>query len=126
MSVSMTINQGTPSQIDGIPWTQGMNVQTAMERAYGVTRYIFWLQYFGTSLGYAVVNLNGVAQQPGNGMYWFLYINGNEATAGIDSVILDDGDQIGWQFNHYSELTDDDAKDRAHSFYTARKSHGEL
>lgn len=111
MSITMTLslNGSQISQIDNIPFTANMNVQQAMEAAYGLTpghTYNFSLQYFGTALGYEVVTLDSIANQagsdPGSYIFWALYINGQFSPTGIDETILNDGDQIGWDYQSYS------------------------
>lgn len=111
MSITMTLSlSGSQiSEIDNIPYTLNMNVQQAMEAAYGLTpghTYNFSLQYFGTSLGYEVVTLDSIANQagsdPGAYIFWALYINGQLPPTGIDETTLNDGDQIGWNYQPYS------------------------
>lgn len=111
MSITMTLslNGNEISQVDNIPFTAGMNIQQAMEAAYGLTpghSYNFSLQYFGTELGYEVVTLDSIANQigsdPNSYLFWALYINGTFSPTGIDSTVLQDGDQIGWDFEGFS------------------------
>lgn len=111
MSITMTLslNGNEISQVNNIPFTAGMNIQQAMEAAYGLTpghSYNFSLQYFGTELGYEVVTLDSIANQigsdPNSYLFWALYINGTFSPTGIDSTVLQDGDQIGWDFEGFS------------------------
>lgn len=100
-SVTLTIsNEG--KTISGIPWTSGMNVQTAMERAYDIPPGIeFALQYYGSSFGYLVLMVDGKFDTSTD--YWFLYVNGVLSPNGIDSTILDDGDVVELKYQEYSE-----------------------
>jgi len=112
MAISLTIQGGTT--INGIPYTNQMNVQNAIEKAYdiytnppNIPPLSFAIEYYGTYngsyLGYMVTQLDGTAQQ--GSMYWALYINGVVAANGIDETILNDGDQISFQYQSYSEQT---------------------
>lgn len=87
-----------------------MNVQQAMEAAYSLTpghTYNFSLQYFGAGLGYEVVTLDSIANQVGSDhgayVFWALNVNGQFSPTGIDETILNDGDQISWDYQSYSE-----------------------
>ena len=102
-SVTITI-EPEGKTIAGIPWTSGMNVQQAMERAYSVPPGLeFALQYYGASLGYAVIMIDGTFNA-GN-EYWFLYVNGILSSTGIDETILNDGDVVGFVYEAYNEST---------------------
>lgn len=109
-TVTLTISDGTV--MNNIPWTQGMNVQSALEAAYNISvnpptpsPLSYWIEYFGTSsgvyLGYLVTMVDGITQM-GN-MYWFVYVNQVSATSGIDSTTLNAGDQILLKYEPYSE-----------------------
>ena len=88
--------------ISAIPWTQGMNVQQAMERAYELSpRLSFALQYYGSNQGYKVIMVDGVADQSNS--YWFLYINGGLSQGGIDTTQLNPSDVITLTYQPYSE-----------------------
>lgn len=107
MSVSITISVfGTVArQLPGIPWQSGMNVQNAMEQAYqSGTGYGFTVQYFGAQLGYEAVSIDNIAAQSGTDSYlfWELSLNGQIAQNGMDTTILSDGDQVGWNYTQYS------------------------
>lgn len=111
MSITMTLslNGNEISQVGNIPFITGMNVQQAMEAAYGLTpghSYNFSLQYFGAGLGYEVVTLDSITNQigsdPNSYLFWALYINNTFSPTGIDSTVLQDGDQIGWDYQGFS------------------------
>jgi hypothetical protein len=81
MSVQMTIsiNGQLDRTFDDISWQSGMNVQEAMESAFGSENgYDFALQYFG-SLGYEAIMIDNISQQAGTDafLFWELSINGN-------------------------------------------------
>lgn len=109
-TVTLTISDGTV--INNIPWTQGMNVQSALEAAYNLSvnpptpsPLSFWVEYFGSSngtyLGYIVTMVDGVSQM--GDMYWFLYVNQVAAVNGIDSTTLNAGDHVQFKYEQYSE-----------------------
>ena len=88
--------------IPNIPWTEGMNAQTALERAYGIPPGLsFALQYYGPSLGYLVIMIDGTFDA-GND-YWFFYVNGVLSPTGVDSTILNAGDVLGFVYESYDE-----------------------
>ncbi len=113
-TVMITI-ENSGKTISGIPWTNQMNVQTAMERAYIIPPGIqFALQYYGPSLGYAVIMIDGVFDT--SEKYWFLYINGKLSNKGIDQTILNDGDVVGFIYENY------DSNKHAHELHAAKRT----
>jgi hypothetical protein len=105
-TISIKVEGG--ATISNVPFTTGMNVQQALEAAYNsfsnppnIPTISFWLEYYGTSLGYLVTNMDGVTQQ--GSKYWMLYVNGILATEGIDSTILSDNDVVSFKYESYSE-----------------------
>lgn len=111
-TVMITI-KNSGKTISGIPWTKNMNVQTAMERAYAIPPGIkFALQYYGNSLGYAVIMIDGVFDIQKK--YWFLYINGKLSNTGIDLTILNDGDVVEFIYESY------DSNKHIHEIHNAK------
>jgi hypothetical protein len=110
MSVQMTIsiNGQLDRTFDNIPWQSGMNVQQAMEKAFGLeTGYDFALQYFGADLGYEAIMIDNISQQAGTDafLFWELSVNGNISSTGIDETMLSDGDEVEWNYTTYSSDT---------------------
>ena len=106
MSVQMTIsiNGQLERTFDDISWQSGMNVQQAMESAYGTeSGYAFAIQYFGADLGYEAIMIDNVFQQAGTDafLFWELSINGNVSSTGIDETRLNDGDAVEWNYTPY-------------------------
>lgn len=114
MSNTITVQvEGTGgTTVNNVPYTSGMNAQQALEAAFNtftnpptLPTINFWLEYFGTYhqtyLGYMVTNMNGITQQGSN--YWMLYVNDTQATKGIDSTTLSDGDTVSFKYEAYSE-----------------------
>lgn len=103
MAITLTVDGASP--ITNIPYTDSMNVQAALEAAYSLGYLSFWIEYYGTYndqyLGYFVTHMDGTSQQGTN--YWILYINNVLATEGIDETLLNDGDQIAFNYEPYSE-----------------------
>jgi len=92
-----------------VPWTQGMNVQQALEGAYQVVHpsnpFTFALQFYGSPLGYLVVMINetydSFVSTSAPFWYWELLVNGVPATQGIDGTILNSGDAVAFNFEMY-------------------------
>src|SRR5919197_361877 len=110
MAITMTINiAGSPiAQIAGIPFRGGMTARQAMETAYDspeLHTYNFSLEYFGKELGYEVTILDDIRRQIGSDpesfLSWELSLNGEPSQTGIDDTILEDGDEIGWNYTNY-------------------------
>ncbi len=104
VGITIAVNGKVIRQIDNVPWQSGMNAQDAMEHAYHTgTGYSFMLQYFGPDLGYEVVNIDNIASQSGTDTYvfWEFRVNNTISQKGIDQVILNDGDKIGWNYIPY-------------------------
>jgi Domain of unknown function (DUF4430) len=85
-----------------VGWTDGMNVQQALEAAHDMNPGLtFGLQYFG-SYGYLVLMINGTYETfvPSDGptYYWELFVNGTPAQQGIDGTILNDGDAVVFEY----------------------------
>lgn len=110
MSITLTVSGG--SSISNIPYTSGMNVQQALEAAYNtfvnppdIPTINYWLEFFGSyqgvDLGYQVTMMDGTIQQ--GSKYWMLYVNNTIATNGIDQTILNDGDEVEFKYETYSE-----------------------
>ena len=117
MSIRMTISIN--SQLDrtfpSIVWQSGMNVQQAMEAAYGMeTGYDFAIQFFGASLGYEVVMIDNISQQAGTDafLFWELSVNNTISNTGIDHTILNDGDEVEWNYTPYSSPVHDQTRYR--------------
>ena len=105
MSVTVTVASGPSVQI---PWTSGMNAQTALELAYNTInnsqQFTYGLQYFG-SFGYLVFMINETydtyAPSSAPYYYWEFLLNGQPASQGIDETSLNDGDTVGFAFSLY-------------------------
>ena len=85
-----------------VGWTDGMNVQQALEAAHDVSPGLtFGLEYFG-SHGYLVQMINGTYEtflpSGGPSYYWELFVNGTSARQGIDCTILNDGDAVVFEY----------------------------
>ena len=90
-------------------WINGMNVQQALEQAYTnvpAGTFTFSLQYFGPSFGYLVLMINETYESFNSKespfFFWELLVNGQIATQGIDSTILNDGDVVTFEFIAYN------------------------
>ena len=66
-------------------------------------RFQFAGKDFGAGLGFFVQEINGVKENPGQGMYWIYYVNGKKASAGVSSVFLKQGDIVQWKYEKSGE-----------------------
>jgi Domain of unknown function (DUF4430) len=116
MSITISIeNSPAPVPQVTVPWTAGMNVQQALEAAYDQVEqtkpggFRFGLEFYGTlqdpPLGYMLVMVDGVSDEPDQGTFWELLVNDQPAAEGIDSTILDDGDHVTLRNEVYVEET---------------------
>lgn len=96
-----------------VPWSAALNIHTALEAVYDIVRdhsqFSFGLQFLGTyqqeperTLGYALVMLNGVQDDPDGQMYWAVLVNGKYDRAGIDNTFPLPGDQVAIVYEPYS------------------------
>ena len=90
-----------------VAWTDGMNVQQALEGAHDVAPTLtFSLQYFG-SFGYLVEMINGTYDTflptEGPAYYWELFVNGSQAQSGIDGTTLNAGDAVSFEYTRYDD-----------------------
>jgi hypothetical protein len=104
ISIVIAVNGQPIRQINNVPWQADMTGQNAMEHAYGNAGYSFLLQYFGPQFGYEVVSIDNIAGQAGTDAYlfWEFSVNGTVASQGVDETILNDGDQITWNYTMYN------------------------
>jgi hypothetical protein len=99
--------------ISNIRWTSRMDVQMALERAYGVQPGIkFALQYYGKKLGYLVLMIDGVSDSSTE--FWFLKVGPKYSKKGIDSTILKSGAKVEFVYEPY------DAKKHVGAIHQAR------
>ncbi len=56
----------------------------------------FESQYF-SGLGFFITSIGGTEQEPGEGRYWTLYVNGQRSNLGASNYILKSGDSIEWK-----------------------------
>lgn len=96
-----------------LPWSAALNIHTALEAAYDIvqdgSRFSFGLQFLGTyqqepepTLGYALVMVNGVQDDPAGQMYWSVLVNGSYERRGIDNMFPLPGDKVSLVYEAYS------------------------
>ena len=56
-------------------------------------------------LGSMLVTVDGVSDEPDQGVFWELLVNDVPAQRGIDSTVLNDGDRVTLRSDVYSEET---------------------
>lgn len=96
--VKITISGGQPVSVK---WHLGMNAQQALEEAY--SKVEFGVIYYGNYLGYMVVIINKIYDNPDSKKYWEFLHNNKSSTKGIDSTILNDKDSISFNNVKYDE-----------------------
>ncbi len=109
MSIKITVSDGTSFSIPYAPYE---NAQLVMEAAYlyaeaNNVNFSFAVQYYGynkqgTYLGYMVVMVNGVYDNPNSDTYWEVNLNGTPAPVGIDTLTVADGDTLGFVNTSYT------------------------
>lgn len=89
-----------------VPWTSGMNAQTALELAAseaGSSGFSFALEYYPSQRGYLVLMINETfdtfASSSDPFFFWDFLINGTPSQTGIDNTILKPGDVVGFRFD---------------------------
>ena len=108
VKIIISINGAQVAAVGGIAFSNGMNVQQAMEAAYNLHKNpvaSFTLQYFGSTLGYEVIELDGIFNQVGVNsnayVFWALSVNGHLSPTGIDSTELANGDEVEWNYEAF-------------------------
>jgi len=111
--ITITVDNGDPNPNPNpnpitIDWCAGMNVQTAMEKAYdkthalnGSAKFYFALEFYG-KYGYYVIMIDGKDESTSEHTYWHLAVNGHSTLHGIDSTILNDGDVVEFKYETYN------------------------
>lgn len=93
-----------------VTWKEGLTGLVAIQEAYAQLQptqpFTYALQYYGTKLGYMVIMINetydsfiskgGVTSTPF--FYWEILVNGQEAGAGVDALLLSPGDALSFTF----------------------------
>lgn len=75
----------------------GSTVYDLMNIVAGQSAFRFRRENFG-ELGFFIEEINGVAQNPKEGMYWIYYINGQKATVGVSNYKVQANDVIEWKY----------------------------
>jgi hypothetical protein len=110
--MSGTTNTVTVEVVGGtsltVPWVAGMTGQAALEAARDqapANTLNFALEYFGKTLGYMVIMLNGTYESflplAAPNYYWDFLVNDVSSAVGIDSVKLNAGDKVSFSFDRY-------------------------
>lgn len=105
-AVQVTITGG-PSV--SVPWFSGMNAQQALEGAYNQlnnsSQFTYAIQYYGSGLGYLVIMVNetydSFISSSAPFFYWEFLVNNSPAQAGIDGVVLNQGDTVTFSLDMY-------------------------
>ncbi len=60
-------------------------------------------QNYGSELGVFVEAINGVSNDTGHNMYWYLYVNGQVSPVGASAAIVAPGDTVTWKYEKQHE-----------------------
>jgi Domain of unknown function (DUF4430) len=92
-----------------LPWQPDTNIQRALELAYDQEKaagrkFSFALQFFGTDLGYMIIMMDGLLDNPSDPTdpYWWFTINGQSADVGIDDYIVQPGDSLEFDYTPFN------------------------
>jgi hypothetical protein len=111
LTVTISILGDAVATIQDVPYESGINVQQVMQSAYDAdpaarSTLAFDVEYFGSSLGYELTTLDGIAGQAGGDgntyLFWELLINGQPSATGIDQTFPADGDTVEWNYLTYT------------------------
>lgn len=58
---------------------------------------------YGRELGVFVEAINGVSNDSGHNMYWYLYVNGQVSPVGASAAIVAPGDTVTWKYEKQHE-----------------------
>lgn len=58
---------------------------------------------YGGELGVFVEAINGVSNDGGHNMYWYLYVNGQVSPVGASAAIVAPGDTVTWKYEKQHE-----------------------
>jgi len=100
ISVSITVDATAPAltiATYGVSVPEGSSVYDAMRIARDNGRLDFNGREFA-GLGFFVEEVNGIAGDVENGMYWVYSVNGIEAQVGVSDYVLHDGDTVTWEY----------------------------
>ncbi|TSC56271.1 MAG: Uncharacterized protein Greene071421_274 [Parcubacteria group bacterium Greene0714_21] len=75
----------------------GSTVYDLMDKASKQYGFSFSGESF-PGMGFFVEEIKGVRQNPGKGLYWIYYINGEKSQVGVSSYILKPYDVISWKY----------------------------
>ena len=98
-TVSLTIDFGNGARrtFAALPWHDGIMLADLMAEARHFRPSITYAQT-GTGAQAFLTSLEGVAQQAGQGNFWFYEINGKRGTCSFGVQPLNPGDRVLWTF----------------------------
>lgn len=96
-AIEATLAVGEKTYSVSLP--EGSSVYDLMVRAQETSDFHFKGREF-SGLGFFVQELNGVAENPRQGMFWIYYINGEKAKVGISAYAVKADDIISWKYEH--------------------------
>jgi hypothetical protein len=96
-AIEATLAVGEKTYQVSVP--EGSSAYDLMVRAQETSDFQFKGREF-PGLGFFVQELNGVAENPRQGMFWIYYINGEQAKVGISAYAVRADDIISWKYEH--------------------------
>lgn len=96
IEISLTVNKGSGTKKYPTTFEDGSTVLDVLKTAS--KKYGFSLKYTNYSYGAFVEEIDSLANNPANSMYWLYYMNGKLASVGASSMKIKKGDEILWKY----------------------------
>lgn len=93
-----------PLMIDNIPWTQGMVIDSAMDRAQFIAPSFEFTYTANSPAGRFYTGIDSVFQDQSAQIYWFFCINDTLSSAGASATVLKPNDQVHWNYAKGDEV----------------------
>jgi Domain of unknown function (DUF4430) len=93
-----------------IDWTPGLDIQSALEMFFYTyhgtgDKFDYAVQYYGYGtdeyLGYMIIMVDDLFQNIQTAEYWFVSVNNQPVSVGIDSYVLSPGATLGLNYQKY-------------------------
>lgn len=96
IKVSLVVDKGSSSKTYPTDVKEGETVFDVLKTAS--SKYGFSLKYTNYSYGVFIEEIDSLANNPANSMYWLYYMNGKLASLGASAQKVKEGDDILWKY----------------------------